>query len=137
MKVTLPKEERVVFPGQKLVVYWLALPGDSLPAMKEYRKEIDPTMAEASFRTIDRLLCNGERMPSNYMSKLRIDSSLNLWEIRAPKSGREIGRLLGYRHQNWEIYLALCRKKKSQKVPEAWKKTAGDRVRRSLKAGGP
>ena len=137
MTVTIPKEDRVVFPGVELAVYWLALPGDSLPAKKEYDKHIDSVKAEATFRAIDRFLAQKQPVPSTYMSPIRIDRSLKLWEIRAPKRGPVIGRMFAYRGQGWDLYLALCRKKKSQKIPQDWKTTAAGRVRLSMNSGGP
>lgn len=137
MTVTISKSERVVFSGLKLVVYWLALPGDTLPSKKEYAREIDESDAEASFRAIDRLVSQEQPVPRNFMSPIKVDKSLKLWEIRAPHRGREIGRLLAYRDRDWDLYLGLCGKKKSQELPKQWIDTASQRVRRSLDGGGP
>jgi hypothetical protein len=136
LKVNSPKEHRALFLGSRLEVYWLALPGNSLPAKRDYDKKVDETEVMAALATIDRLLVAGQRIPPSRMQKVTI-KGVTLWEFKAPPQGRLIYRLLCHRGEDWTFYVAYAGAKKSQDLPQAWKETAAARIKQSLAAGGP
>lgn len=136
LKVNLPKEKRTLFVGNVLHVYWLALPGDTLPGNKEYVKEVDPVEVQAALKAMDDLLAAGERVPSTLMTSWE-HKKTKVHEVKAPQRGREIYRLLCHRSDDWNLYVALARQKKTQAIPKAWKDTAVARIKKSMKGGGP
>lgn len=137
MTVKLPKERRWLYKGDPLNVYWLALPGDSLPAKKQYQKKIDPDEALASFRAIDRIMAERGMAPKTLLEKENLGGGVGAWVIKAPQRGTVIGRLICHKGQDWNLFVAYCGKKKTQTMPDSWKKTARDRIRESLANGGP
>jgi hypothetical protein len=136
LKVNQPKEHRALFLGSRLQVYWLALPGNSLPAKRDYDKKVDETEVMAALATIDRLLVAGQPIPPSRMQKVTV-KGVTLWEFKAPPRGRLIYRLLCYRGEDWSFYVAHAGAKKSQDLPQAWKENAAARIKQSLGAGGP
>ena len=136
LQVNLPNHERALFLGEQLQVYWLALPGNALPAQKDYERKVDDTEVRAALATVDRLLTVGEPVPPRRMEKVTVKGG-TLWEFKAPPRGKRIYRLLCHRHQDWEFYVAYAGEKKGQDLPQAWKDIAAQRIRRSLGAGGP
>jgi hypothetical protein len=136
LKVNLPKERRALFLGNRLQVYWLALPGNALLAKRDYDKKVDETEVMAALAAIDRLLVAGEPIPPSRMQKVTV-KGVALWEFKAPPRGRLIYRLLCHRGEDWEFYVAYAGVKKSQDLPQPWKEAAAARIKQSLGAGGP
>lgn len=136
LTVNIPKGERELFAGDRLAVYWLAMPDNTLPAKKEYEEEVDDTKVQATLAVIDQLALNNEPIPSTRIEKITHRRE-SLWEVKAPQRGTRIYRLLCYRHQRWEFYVALAREKRSQELPKSWKDAAADRIKCSLASGGP
>ncbi len=136
LRVNIPKTDRELFVGDCLAVYWLALPGNRLPAKKEYEATVDDYKVKAALSVIDMLALNNEPVPSHRIQKISWRGE-SLWEIKAPQKGARIYRLLCYRHERWEFYVALSGEKRTYELPEIWKDTAVERVKCSLDAGGP
>lgn len=136
LKVNLPREQRALFLGNQLQVYWLALPGNALPAKRDYDKKVDEDEVMAALATIDRLLAAGEPIPRSRLQKVTA-KGVTLWEFKAPPHGRLIYRLLCHRGEGWSFYVAYAGAKKSQDLPQPWKETAAARIKQSLGAGGP
>lgn len=120
-------------PGGMLRV--LFLPGT--PAvLKEYDKEIDHIEALATFAAMDRHLLALEQIPKSRAEPLGPVASGKLWEVKAPPVSKDvIGRLLCYCPQGWNFFVALARKKKTQQLPDEWKRTAIQRIQRASERG--
>jgi hypothetical protein len=136
LRVDISKRDRALFVGESLAVYWLALPGNTLPAQKEYAQGVDDTKVQAALAVVDQLALNNEPIPSSRLEKVSHRKE-TLWVFKAPQRGTRIYRLLCHRHQRWEFYVALAAEKRGQELPRNWKDTAAERVKRSLAAGGP
>ena len=136
MTVNIPLEERIVFRGATLCVYWLLTPPASMPARKEYAKQVDDAEARAAMQAIDEFLTEGEKVPKTLLEKWD-HKGVVVWEIKAPQTGKIINRLLCHRGSNWDLFVALARQKGSQVIELSWKETTAIRIKRSLAAGGP
>jgi phage-related protein len=136
LKVNRPKEERKLFIGRRLRVYWLSVQGE-LPALREYRREVDDTEVQASLKAIDGFLERGERVPS-FLTEKWTYANQAVREVKAPKQQAfRIYRLLCYHGRDWDLYVALAREKKRQSIPNNWKDLAVRRIKESLRHGGP
>jgi len=141
----MPRHERQIYHdpemcsdmgvcSHKLALYYLQV-GRDLPAKSEYEKLPNRTKILATLTMIDELLRHDRTVPSRFMQPI-VYKNVRLWEIKAPQRGSQISRLLAYRENGWNMFLAFAREKKSQELQDSWKGAACDRIKRALNEDG-
>lgn len=106
-----------------------------MPAKDEYEKLPNRPQIVAALTFIDNFLNDGLPVPKRFMQSFT-HRGVKLWEIKAPQRGKLISRLLAYCESDWNMFLAFARQKKTQELPDSWKDTASDRIKRALSEGG-
>lgn len=135
-KLTTPKEQRELWSGVHVRVYWLELPNGSTPAKKEYEKCIDDVEAKAAFKAMDEFLQANQPIPRSRREKVGVVRNVAVWEVKAPWRGRLIGRLICAQGRGSDYFVALALAKKTQKLPSNSIETAKKRIASALDAGG-
>jgi hypothetical protein len=138
-----PRLDRQLFPDPRaesegphvLRVYWLEV-GGKTPAKSEYEKISNKPKVMAALTAIDTVLLSGRPFVPDTLLETFTWANVKLIEIKAPKRGKIITRLLVYRESGWDLFVAFVDQKKSQKLPDTWKTTAANRVKRTLAEGG-
>jgi hypothetical protein len=138
-----PRKDRQLYPDPNgesgaphvLVVYWLEVDGKT-PAKDEYAKIKNQPQVMAALTAMDQLLQSDRRIIPTTIMETFTHRGIKLIEIKAPKTGKLITRMLAYRDSNWVLFVAFVRQKKSQSLPDDWKDTAANRIKRSRDEGG-
>lgn len=123
----------VLYSGQCLTVRLLR---GCTAVHKEWTHDVDSNRLIAAFAAADAQLTGPTgRIAKERAQKIATIGGGSLWEIKGPPRGNSINRALVYIPNGWEMHVAFAGRKKQQRLPLSWIRTATERVQEARRRG--